>query len=952
MEVKPDFRVHLVIVSHDPGLWFDEMLESVAAQDHPLVEVTVVDTGSEADPTARVRRFLPHAAVRCLGYNPGFGPAANEVLMEAGPAPDFFVICHDDVALAPNTLRLLVQEAVRSNAGIVGPKYVDWDDPSRIRQVGLLVDKTGVPIPTVEIGELDQEQHDSVQDMFAVPGGCVLVRGDLFRAIGGFDPDMSYCYEHIDMCWRARTVGARVMVAPSAVVRHRQQLVERVSRTRMEGLWRRHRVRTLLSVYGPWHSVRVIPQAVILSAIEVLVALVTGHLSQVRYIGGSWGHNLVRLGSIRRRRQVVSRARHVGDSHIRLSQARGFAPVASFLTGRGEGAGDGPSPRGALLARLSRSRASVVVGIAAAILILLGSRDLIAGGIPATGGLARLGSSADLLNGWWSDFRPVGLGQEGFAPTGLGVLTLLSWLFFGETDLLRTVLIVGMVPLGALGVWRLMRPFDSLWIQGVALAVYLANPLPYNALANGVWSALLLYGAVPWLMQAVLTGAGFAPYGGAGGSPGPDSRPPSLLRETLAVGLLFGLAAAMASEALVVMGLLLAGLLLGSILAGTPRGMVRLVGVALAGAAVAAVLNLPWLVDGLPSLLGDRPGGNGGNSWAEILRFDTGPYGGNRLGWALPAAAVLPLALAHDSRLAWAVRGWTLYLGTAVVALAAEQNWSPVPLPRPEVVQVPGAVGLAIAVAMGVAAFFTDVRRYRFGWRQLVPFSAMVALVAGMLPVLANVSDGDWNATADDYTNVAPFSDEKAGSEDGHRVLWLGHPDVLPLGSWDLDGRLSFAVSDSRSFPTVAQRWAGGLDEQTRRVGEVVLGAPEAGTHRLGAELSQWGIGTILVAERLASAPYGELSQPAPRWLFEMLDGQLDLAPGGLTAGIATYHNTALDPSMARAAIGPSPDDGTSGLTTLLMAVQVALWTVALVGLARLSTSEGRRRSDSEVAPR
>ena len=308
MEVKPDFRVHLVIVSHDPGLWFDEMLESVAAQDHPLVEVTVVDTGSEADPTARVRRFLPHAAVRCLGYNPGFGPAANEVLMEAGPAPDFFVICHDDVALAPNTLRLLVQEAVRSNAGIVGPKYVDWDDPSRIRQVGLLVDKTGVPIPTVEIGELDQEQHDSVQDMFAVPGGCVLVRGDLFRAIGGFDPDMSYCYEHIDMCWRARTVGARVMVAPSAVVRHRQQLVERVSRTRMEGLWRRHRVRTLLSVYGPWHSVRVIPQAVILSAIEVLVALVTGHLSQVRYIGGSWGHNLVRLGSIRRRRQVVSRA--------------------------------------------------------------------------------------------------------------------------------------------------------------------------------------------------------------------------------------------------------------------------------------------------------------------------------------------------------------------------------------------------------------------------------------------------------------------------------------------------------------------------------------------------------------------------------------------------------------------------------------------------------------------
>ena len=950
MEVKSDFRIHVVIVSHDPGLWFDEMLESIAAQDHPLVDVTVVDTGSEADPTARVQRFLPQAAIRRLGSNPGLGPAANQVLLDDGPIPDFFVFCHDDVALAPNTLRLLVHEAVRSNAGIVGPKYLDWDDPTRIRHVGLLVDKTGVPVPTVDIGELDQEQHDVVQDMFAVPGGCVLVRGDLFRAIGGFDPEMSFCYEHIDLCWRARTVGARVMVAPAAAVRHRQRLAERLSRPQVDGLWRRHRVRTLLSVYGAWHSLRVIPQAMLLSAIELLAALVTGHLSQARQIGASWGHHLIRLGSIRRRRQAVSRARHVGDAHIRMSQARGFSPVASFLTSRGSGAGDGLSARGVLLARLSRSRASVVVGIATVVLVLLGARDLVADGIPAVGDLPRLGSSSDLLSGWWSEFRPVGLGQEGFAPTGLGVLTLLSWLFFGETDFLRTVLIVGMVPLGALGVWRLMRPFDSLWIQGVALAVYLANPVPYNALANGVWSALLLYGAVPWLMRAVLTGSGLAPFGRVGGSPGPGLRRPSFLRETLAVGLLFGLAAAMASEALIVMGLVLAGLVLGSIIAGTPGGIARMMAVAVAGVAIAAVLNLPWLADSLPSLLGDRPGGNGGNSWAEILRLDTGPFGDNRLGWALPVAAVLPLALAHDSRLAWAVRGWTLYLGTAAAALVAEQDWSPVPLPRPEVVQVPGAVGLAIAVAMGVAAFLTDVRRYRFGWRQLVPFSAVVALVAGMLPLLATVLVGDWNATRDDYTDVVPFSDGESADEYRHRVLWLGHPDVLPLGSWELDGHLSFAVSDSRAFPTVAQRWAGGLDDNTRQVGEAVLGAPETGAKRLGAELSRWGIGTILVAERLAPVPYGELSQPAPEWLFDTLDGQLDLAPGGLTAGIVTYRNTALDPSAAGAAFTLATEDGSSGLNRLLLAVQVALWAVGLVGLARLSTGEVRRRPHNQRA--
>ena len=134
----------------------------------------------------------------------------------------------------------------------------------------------------------------------------------------------------------------------------------------------------------------------------------------------------------------------------------------------------------------------------------------------------------------------------------------------------------------------------------------------------------------------------------------------------------------------------------------------------------------------------------------------------------------------------------------------------------------------------------------------------------------------------------------------GGRVLWIGHPDVLPLGSHELADGLSFAVSGDDAFPTVAQRWAGVLDDRTRMVGQAVLDAPAAGAKRLGAELSQWDIGTILVAERLAPAPYGELTQPAPQWLFDMLDGQLDLAPGALTAGIATYENTAADPSAHR----------------------------------------------------
>src|SRR5690606_17560683 len=117
--------------------------------------------GSADDPTDRVAAVLPDAHVHRLGADPGFGAAANEVLAIVHGAA-FFLLCHDDVALQPGAVRELVLEAFRSNAGIVGPKLVMWDEPGRLLQAGMSVDKTGHEIPLVERGELDQEQHDAV----------------------------------------------------------------------------------------------------------------------------------------------------------------------------------------------------------------------------------------------------------------------------------------------------------------------------------------------------------------------------------------------------------------------------------------------------------------------------------------------------------------------------------------------------------------------------------------------------------------------------------------------------------------------------------------------------------------------------------------------------------------------------------------------------------------------
>ena len=192
-----------VVVACDPGLWFEECLEALGGQDYPNLDVLVVDAASHEELTARVAAVLHRAFILRQSEREGFSAAANQALVAIEGA-SHLLICHDDVAPAPDAVRCLVGEAYRSNAGIVGPKLVEWDAPDHLLEVGIGVDRFGVAVERVERGELDQAQHDEGRDVFAVPGGCMLVRADLFRALGGFDPDIELFGEDVDLCWRAQ----------------------------------------------------------------------------------------------------------------------------------------------------------------------------------------------------------------------------------------------------------------------------------------------------------------------------------------------------------------------------------------------------------------------------------------------------------------------------------------------------------------------------------------------------------------------------------------------------------------------------------------------------------------------------------------------------------------------------------------------------------------------------
>ncbi|MFV2039424.1 MAG: glycosyltransferase family 2 protein, partial [Acidimicrobiales bacterium] len=517
-------RVEIVMVAHEPGGWFDETLASFRAQDYTRLHTTVLAASAVEPIAARVGPVLPDATVRQVEAGHGYGWTANAMLSVESP-PAFYLFCHDDVALAPDAVRLLVDEALRSNASVVGPKLVRWDRPEELLDVGVDVDKLGYVAPRVEPGELDQEQHDAVADVFVVSGAVQLVRADLFHALEGFDETMGVTGEDVDFCWRAHVAGARVLAVPSAVVRHRAGMGSRRSKAEIERLSERHRLRTLLSVYGVGHSVRVIPQAVLYSAIRTVGTVLTGHFASARAAVGAWTWNLARPGSLLRRRSLLSDVRKLPDSEIRRLQVRGFAPVSSFLRGTLTGEGGGSiAARARNIVRSLRSgpsRVSLAFWALTIVLFVFGSRHLITRQVPVIGDLVPfdLGPS-DLFDRWFDSWRSTGTGQEAAAPTALGIVGILGVPFLGFMGLLRTVLTLGMLPIGGIGMWRFLSPFSSPWIRVVGSMMYLASPVPYNALTNGSWGALLLFGLLPWVLAGIARAGRLAPFGRLGGAVG------------------------------------------------------------------------------------------------------------------------------------------------------------------------------------------------------------------------------------------------------------------------------------------------------------------------------------------------------------------------------------------------------------------------------------------------
>jgi hypothetical protein len=243
--------------------------------------------------------------------------------------------------------------------------------------------------------------------------------------------------------------------------------------------------------------------------------------------------------------------------------------------------------------------------------------------------------------------------------------------------------------------------------------------------------------------------------------------------------------------------------------------------------------------------------------------------------------------------MAWATRAWTLALTCWAVAWAGQQSWFHFSVGPPEALLAPAAVALAMSAALGVVAFDMDLPGYRFGWRQIAPIFAGLALAIGIVPVLGAMFDGRWHAPDQSYEPVLAFLRDEQATAGPFRVVWLGDPDVLPLQGWRLSDGVAYATTD-HGLPTVEDRWAGSSDGATSLVADALHLAQGRDTSRLGRLVAPMGVRYFVVAGE--SAPSSGDARPLPRDIERALGEQLDLQEVLADPHLHVYRNVSWAP--------------------------------------------------------
>jgi len=222
------------------GARLKSCLDSVVECDYQHFEVIFVDNGSTDGSSVFVEESYRNKVLviqnqRNLGCAKGFNVGIRR------SKGKYLALISNDMIVNRNWLNPIIKlmESDR-RIGLVGCKRLAYGVDRLIDGIGADLYLCG-RLKTIGAGEVDRGQYDADRDDIDFIGGTQIVRRSVIEQVGSFDPGFSEFFsEDIDLCFRVRKAGYKIVYVFDAVVTH-------IGSATFTGLSRNEREREFIS---------------------------------------------------------------------------------------------------------------------------------------------------------------------------------------------------------------------------------------------------------------------------------------------------------------------------------------------------------------------------------------------------------------------------------------------------------------------------------------------------------------------------------------------------------------------------------------------------------------------------------------------------------------------------------------------------------------------------------
>ena len=197
----------------------------IANSQHPDAEIVVVDNHSTDASIALLKDEFPSVRIVALDENYGFAGGYNKALFQL--ENEFVVLLNSDVAPREGWLQPLIDVMDSdSSIAVCAPKILDDKNRTLFEYAGAAggyIDYLGYPYcrgRVMDTIEADNGQYDDDADALWVSGAAFMVRRNDYLGCGGLDEDFFAHMEEIDLCWRLRNAGKRIVACGQSSVYH------------------------------------------------------------------------------------------------------------------------------------------------------------------------------------------------------------------------------------------------------------------------------------------------------------------------------------------------------------------------------------------------------------------------------------------------------------------------------------------------------------------------------------------------------------------------------------------------------------------------------------------------------------------------------------------------------------------------------------------------------------